>query len=480
MAGFIVPTGIATDDNNKEFFGAVIEANRMVSLFDFENREAIFPGVHRSYKFCLLTIGGSEIGISKALFGFFMTRVENLQDKLRVFSLSADDFLRLNPNTKTCPVFRTSIDAELTNRIYRRVPILINDNAGENPWGISFQTIFHMSNDSHLFKTREQLESQDYSLWGNKMKKESEIYLPLYEAKMIWHFDHRFGTYEGILKHSQSGRELNRLSVNDYNNKDFNVLPHYWISEDEFKKCKLNVKFAFVFRDITNATSERTSISTILPINPIGHNMPLMFNNNPPILVAQFNNIIFDYFTRQKVNGDHFTYIYVKQFPVISPEFYPISYQMEIVKKVMELIYTSWDIKSFADSVWNEYDDEFKGIIQKQWESNKEITGGNKWDPPEWCEIDKDGCPLPPFKWDEDRRAVLKAELDAIYAKLYGLTTDELRYILDPQDVYGPDFPGETFRVLKEKEIRNYGEYRTKRLVLDAWEKLQESELLKN
>ena len=75
-----------------------------------------------------------------------------------------------------------------------------------------------------------------------------------------------------------------------------------------------------------------------------------------------------------------------------------------------------------------------------------------------------------PFKWDEDRRAHLRAELDATYARLYGLTRDELRYILDPKDVRGPDFPGETFRVLKEKEEREFGEYRTRRLVLEAWD----------
>jgi hypothetical protein len=63
--------------------------------------------------------------------------------------------------------------------------------------------------------------------------------------------------------------------------------------------------------------------------------------------------------------------------------------------------------------------------------------------------------------------------LDAYYAKLYGLTRDELRYILDPQDVYGLDFPGETFRVLKDKEIRQFGEYRTRRLVLEAWDRLE-------
>ena len=92
------------------------------------------------------------------------------------------------------------------------------------------------------------------------------------------------------------------------------------------------------------------------------------------------------------------------------------------------------------------------------------------WYPPEWIEIAKDGISLPAFKWDENRRAVLRSELDAYYAKLYGLTRDELRYILDPKDVYGADFPGETFRVLKEKEEKQYGEYRTRRLVLEAWE----------
>jgi hypothetical protein len=78
---------------------------------------------------------------------------------------------------------------------------------------------------------------------------------------------------------------------------------------------------------------------------------------------------------------------------------------------------------------------------------------------------------LPPFIWNDERRARIRAELDAYIARLYGLTRDELRYILDPADVYGPEFPGETFRVLKEKETRLYGEYRTRRLVLEAWDK---------
>jgi len=102
--------------------------------------------------------------------------------------------------------------------------------------------------------------------------------------------------------------------------------------------------------------------------------------------------------------------------------------------------------------VWRDADEGLRAIIRRQWEEKRPATGGHEWKPPEWAEIPEEGIPLPPFKWDENRRTILRADLDAYYAKLYGLTRDELRYILDPQDVYGPDFPGETFRVLKEKE----------------------------
>ncbi len=65
----------------------------------------------------------------------------------------------------------------------------------------------------------------------------------------------------------------------------------------------------------------------------------------------------------------------------------------------------------------------------------------------------------PPFPFDPDRRATLRAELDAYYATLYGLTEEELRYILDPADIMGEDYPSETFRVLRNNELRDFGAY---------------------
>jgi hypothetical protein len=240
-----------------------------------------------------------------------------------------------------------------------------------------------------------------------------------------------------------------------------------------------NNKWFIGFRNIGRSTDVRTAIFGLVPLSAVGHSMPLIFTITHSLasglLVSILSSMVFDYFVRQKLGGVNMTFAYVQQFPVLS-QIQVTKNLQEILPNVIELTFTSWDIKAFADDVWKEADDDLKAAIKKQWEENKTATGGHTWAPPEWCEIDPEGCPLPPFKWDEDRRAVLKAELDAIYAKLYGLTTDELRYILDPQDVYGPDFPGETFRVLKEKEIRLYGEYRTKRLVLEAWERLNKEE----
>ena len=122
-----------------------------------------------------------------------------------------------------------------------------------------------------------------------------------------------------------------------------------------------------------------------------------------------------------------------KQLPLVAPSNLSRTDIDFIAPRVLELTYTAWDLQPFAQDMGYHGD---------------------------------------PFTWDPDRRAHLRAELDASYAHLYGLTRDELRYILDPSDIHGPDFPSETFRVLKNNEIKQFGEYRTQRLVLEAWDKL--------
>ena len=129
----------------------------------------------------------------------------------------------------------------------------------------------------------------------------------------------------------------------------------------------------------------------------------------------------------------NFTFFFLRQIPVLPPEAYSEAGLAFIVPRVLELTYTSYSMDPFAR------------------------------------DLDYNG---PPFTWNEDRRAQLRAELDAWYALAYGLTRDEMRYVLDPKDVMGADYPSETFRVLQKNEIAKYGEYRTQRLVLGAYDAL--------
>ncbi|MBC7335377.1 MAG: hypothetical protein H5U01_03765, partial [Clostridia bacterium] len=141
--GMVVPTGLMTDSFAQQFSSHILESNHVVSLYDFENREKLFPAVDSRYKFSLLTLSGEPTKESE--FAFFLTRTEHLGDPQRRFTLVPEDLALLNPNTRTCPVFRTRQDAELTKAIYRRAPVLVNERTGENPWGVRFLLMFMMN-----------------------------------------------------------------------------------------------------------------------------------------------------------------------------------------------------------------------------------------------------------------------------------------------------------------------------------------------
>ena len=128
------------------------------------------------------------------------------------------------------------------------------------------------------------------------------------------------------------------------------------------------------------------------------------------------------------------TYSYLKQFPVLPPGSYTEAELAFIVPRVLELTYTPPDLNDWAQ------------------------------------DLGYDGLPVP---CDPVCRALLRAELDAYYARLNGVSREDLCYILDSQSVMGVDYPSETFRVFNNNEDRQFGEYRTQRLVLAAWDALE-------
>lgn len=222
----------------------------------------------------------------------------------------------------------------------------------------------------------------------------------------------------------------------------------------------------------------------ILPLVGVGNSAPILLPNVSDTdlilaLLGNLNSLIFDFVTRQKMGGANLNFFIVKQLAVIPPNRYSKEFVSIVTPKVFELSYTTWDLQPFADDVWRDASPELKTSFVHQWEESAIATSGGHRNAklPDWSESISDGFPYPPFKWNDARRSVLRSDLDARFAKLYGLNRDELRYILDPQDVYGSDFPSETFRVLKDKELREFGEYRTRRLVLEAWDQLEGVEI---
>ena len=294
-AGLIVPTGIATDDNTKTFFNHLIGRKRLVSLYDFENRDRIFNNVHRSYKFCLLTLSGRKKPIPRAEFAFFLHQTEQLKERYRRMQMSVDDLQLFNPNTLTCPIFRTQRDMNIARKMYKH-GVLWREAKGtdeeKNPWGISrFVRMFDMSNDSNLFRTREDLENEGWELDGNIFARNNERYLPLYEAKFFHQYDHRFATYEGGAK-----PKIRDLTPDEKSNPHKVVMPRYWVPEIEvehklrsaglrgagsrepgagsrepFVGRTQRPRALLAFRQITRATDERTIIASTIPTVGLGH-----------------------------------------------------------------------------------------------------------------------------------------------------------------------------------------------------------------
>ena len=196
FVGLLTPSGIYADKTAARFFKSVSTSGRVAGLFDFENRKIFFKDVHASFKFCVLIFGGKERTFDETECAFFLHDTDAIKDPDRCFPLAPSDFDRVNPNTGTAPVFRTpSGRGDHPPSIYERHPVLVDRSGGKEhrAWPVRYrQGLFNMTSDSHLFRTAEQLDAEGfYPVQGNRWKKGEELYLPLYQGRMIQQFDHR-------------------------------------------------------------------------------------------------------------------------------------------------------------------------------------------------------------------------------------------------------------------------------------------------
>jgi uncharacterized protein (DUF433 family) len=463
--GFVIPSGFFADDTISPLFEYCVTNKRVQSIYDFENSKKIFPEVHRQTRFCLVTLSGSQsLDYFKAK--FLLTDPTEISTDINLLKIYNEDIFRFNPHNKVCPSFRTQYEFDLNKKLYQ-YGVLKNEEDQKNTTHV--HRMINMSTDSHLLQDEPTSNS-----------------LPVYESRLIYFYDHRYATFENLSQEDKIKGNATKIDSQTKVDPAYRLTPRYFASKNTYNEknenWKWNKHWYLAYRYISASTNERTAISAVIPPSVISNNTYLIFDDKVQDIVlfhALLNTLLFDFVARSKVNL-HFPPVILKQTPCVRSHQIERKDLLYLLPKIFELDFTSWDLKAYANDLWKEANDDLKEAIMSQWEENKKVTRGHDWRIPdcvdsypeiEW-ERDK-GCPLPPFKWDEERRAQLRAELDAYFTLLYGLERDELRYILDPQDVYGEDFQGESFRVLKNKEIKKYGEYRTRRLVLEAYDRLR-------
>lgn len=427
-SGFVLPTGIATDATTAPFFGDLVRHSRLISFLEFENEAFVLSSsVHHSFRFCLLSVCGRAREFDAASFAFGVRYMADLPG--RRFTMPPGDLLLVNPNTGTTPLFRSPRDAEITLGIYRRVPVLWREQPKQNPWNVSFmQGLFNMASDSELFKSRNRLEAEGWELSGNVFTKGADRMLPLYEAKMIHHFDHRYGTYEGQTQAQANMGTLPRLTPAQKADPTRVVLPRYWVAEAEVNdklKNRWDKGWLLGWRDICRSSDERTMICSPLPYVAVNHKLPVLFvAPSGYLLVAMWSSIVYDYVARQKFAGTSMMYFIVKQLPVLPPSHFSGSTTWAdtdtlaewIQSRVFELSYTAWDMEDFARDLGDDF---------------------------------------APFIWNEERRFKIRAELDAAFFHLYGLDHNDVGYIMDSFHAFRNNYP-ERFARMKSMILEIY------------------------
>ncbi|MBE4740739.1 Eco57I restriction-modification methylase domain-containing protein [Streptomyces caniscabiei] len=429
-AGVIVPTGIATDARTQHFSGDLVRRGAIAALYDFENALPLFPGVHRSFKFSILSLVGRSLHVPAARFAFFLQDPAELDDTDKVFPLTPEEIELLNPNTGTLPVFRSRRDANIAIRIYRRVPVLIKEGAPKgNPWGLSFLRMFDMSHESALFRSRTELESDGWTGRGNAFTQESSIMLPLYEAKMVDFFNHRAAdvVQSGTAKQRQN--QPRYLTSEDLQVRSRVVMPSNWVSSrDVARKVESRSwkKDWFIgWRDVTSPTNERTVIVSAIPMAAAANSLPVSLLSEEHArqagsFISCLSSFVLDFAARLKVGGLHLNFFICNQLPVLPPQ--SLACHGSFIKqRFLELCYTADDMASLAHEL---------------------------------------GDSSTPFLWDEARREVIRIELDALFFHLYGVSREDVDYILD------------TFPIVRRKDEAKYGTYRTKELILAEYDRM--------
>lgn len=535
-AGVITPTGLITDANTSALFSSLVRSKRLSSVFDFENKKQLFAGVHRSFKFSLTTIGPAE-SVDCAFMLTDPSELTDMRRRIRLteedFNLvnpntctapivrSQRDWDIIKATYRRLPVLmRRNQEGDVVG----------------NPWNLEFYQLFNMSTNSkdfsksprdgfirlyeskmfHHYDHRWNEFPEDH--WSKKSRKDegdeegdgagedqSGVTLemkqdpsfqvrPRYWAPVKYLEAKTANLPDKLCRAYRTGKDLEqtlasflaavlaRAGFDDQRFKssipwaasigNLESMSSKWSADvikeyelDHVLPCfekrnadeaatalfkSLQPVYMVGWRNISNTTNARSLIPSILPYAAAGHSI-LFARSNVQIdriccLVSALSSLSVDYIVRNKLGGTNLSYGYVEQLPLVGPEEYSEADRKFILPRFLELVYTANDMKDIFDAL---------------------VACAPYADPRVGVERGR------PFAYDPQRRLQLVCELDAFHAFKLGFARDELVTVLDSSRGEA-DYPSESFRGFRDAEIREYGEYRTQRLVLEAWDRIVE------
>ena len=447
-----------------EFFRGLSSTGRLGALFDFENRKVFFPDVDSRFKFCTLVFGGPARTFAQARCAFYLHQLAELDDPARVLALTAEDFVRVNPNTGAAPIFRSQRDANITLGLYAKHPVLVKHgevsaSMGKQPdektWPVKFyQGLFNMTSDSKFFIKQLELEKLGFKLVAlNRWLKDDVHVLPLYEGKMVQMYDHRAADVVVNAANLMRAAQQETINSSEKASPARYPTPQYWVKSSDLVLLK-GLDYCLAFKDVTAPTNMRTMIAAMVPAGGFGNTLPMLlpadekartdYCRTGSLLLANLGSFAFDFVARQKVQGQHLNWFVVEQLPVIAQARFndPLpavfahamraSQQMNgnlpnptvadfVIPQVLFLTYTAHDMAPFARDMGY---------------------------------VDEAGQVLPPFVWNSEERRARLAALDAVFFWLYGLDASDAAYILD------------TFPIVRDQDIKAFGRYRTQDHIL--------------
>lgn len=469
VVALITPSGIAADKGAAEFFRSISSTDKLHALFDFENRKVFFPDVHASFKFCALVFGKTPRMTAaeppQALpsrCAFYLRSLAELDEPGRVLALSAQDFVRVNPNTGAAPIFRNQRDADITLKLYVQNPVLVqhgelSETLGQQPdakvWPVKYQRMFDMTNDSRLFLKGSELKKQGWcpvalNRWEKTVAAGTQVAVPLYEGKMVQMFDHRAADVVVNEANLKRAAQQEAISQVEKAKPTRFPAPQYWVSAERASPI-WDGEWCIAYKSVTAPSNIRTMIAAMVPRCGVGNSMAMLLPERgaesgyarwASLLLANINCLAFDFALRQKVQGQNLNWFIVEQATVIAPDRFdeplPTAFVTAmraaklmnghhphptvadfVLPQVLALTYTAHDMAPFARDM---------GYVDAQ------------------------GDVLPPLVWDEDERRARMAAMDAVFFYLYGLQAKDARYMLD------------TFPIVREHDQKVFGSFKTR------------------